>query len=84
MGWWFEVVLAWGCVAANLVMFWFSWRRYWAAYRLEGLLTQLATESFMRGHAGTFEAWAETMGDLQVQIRTRPKEFTVGTTRDEA
>ena len=81
--WWFEVSLAWGTVAANLVMCWLALRRYRAAYALEALLGQLATESFMRGHAGTFECWAETMGDIQVQIRTRPKEFTMGSGRSE-
>lgn len=80
-----SIGIAWALVCVNFL---FLWRLNgktrdheeaediaWSAY---ATLTDLAVQSFMCNHRGTFKAWADTMGDIQVQVRTRPKDVVLG------
>lgn len=57
------------CIAAANIasMFWMLWRarRYLLA---EQLLMNIVHQSFTQRHRGTFQAWADAMGDINVDV----------------
>lgn len=82
MTWWLWFLFGYAILTINFIILWRYWntaddmqRAEWEVYQAAILLREIAVMSYMCNHHGTWKAWSETMGSIEVQVTTEPYGF---------
>ncbi len=67
-----------GCLAWHQIKIREYNRRLRKISELDMLLTAICSEAFMNRHAPVFNAWAQTMGTISVDVRSVRKDWSEG------
>lgn len=79
LNYWVWHILAWGVpVAAGvlLALNFLEIRQLYRLHRAINAVEQLAVLSFLNVHRPVWEAWVRSMGEMQVDVRTRGFSFS--------
>lgn len=86
---WLEIIIGWCVVVANFTLIWVMVCKIRDANQREEsammsqieaiecaeLLRQIAVQSCMTHHLPVWQAWADTMGDIAVDVKSRMHRF---------
>lgn len=67
--------IGWVCVVVNAFTFGLLMRRIRAFQRAYNLLMRIAVDAYVLQHAPVWAAWSGTLGEINVEISTRPRRF---------
>jgi hypothetical protein len=70
---WIGIACAWVAIAVNVMLARRAQRRFRQADALNELLQHIVLDSYVAQHRGTHEAWAKTMGNIQVTVTAIPR-----------